>query len=79
VLWFYGGLKFQPAFIALFQQADCQPAHDLGRLNHQPAPARCLRACLLLAQVSQACALGLRTTRVLDSMDVLFGQWYLGG
>jgi hypothetical protein len=24
--WFYGGLKVQPAIIALFQQADCQPA-----------------------------------------------------
>jgi hypothetical protein len=26
MLRFYSGLKIQPALIALFQQADCQPA-----------------------------------------------------
>ena len=54
VLRFYGGLKFQPALSALFQQADCQPAFVRD-------------------------ALGLRTTRILDSMNVLFRQWYLAG
>jgi|HubBroStandDraft_6_1064221.scaffolds.fasta_scaffold472388_3 hypothetical protein len=29
VLRFYGGPKIQPALIALFQQADCQPAFVL--------------------------------------------------
>src|ERR1700723_79239 len=41
---FYCRLRDQPALVALLQQADCQPAHDLGRLNHRPTPARCFGA-----------------------------------
>jgi hypothetical protein len=41
--------------------------------------SRCLGGYLLPAQTSQIRALGLRTTRILDSMNVLLLQWYSAG
>ena len=50
LLRFYCRLKYQPALVALLQQADCQPVHDLGRLNHQPAREMLWRGAFAFAQ-----------------------------
>jgi hypothetical protein len=76
MLRFYGGLKVQPACIALFQQADCQPAFVL---DARRGPFAFAQDELMEAPESQFRALGLRTTRILDSMNVMFLQWYCGG
>jgi hypothetical protein len=38
LLRFYGGLKVQPALVALFQQADCQPAFLRDALGLRTTP-----------------------------------------